>query len=167
MVSLGGSAAGVTVRDEPYAGTTITIVDLGDLESLSELGGVSPEMLGTAVLPTGRVELAYAVTDGVVVLGSGPSFVQHVLDTTPATSIASNERYKALVGRIGQGSGTGFVDITAIRELVESTAAGASVADLADYEQNVKPFLVPLDALISSTSVKDDIARSTVIITVK
>jgi len=167
MVSLGGSAAGVTVRDEQYAGTTITIVDLGDLESLSELGGVSPEMLGTAVLPTGRVELAYAVTDGVVVLGSGPSFVQHVLDTTPATSIGSNDRYKALVGRIGQGSGTGFVDITAIRELVESTMAGASAVDLADYEQNVKPFLVPLDALISSTSVRDDIARSTVIITVK
>jgi hypothetical protein len=167
MLALGGSAAGVTVRDEEYAGSTITIVDLGDIESLAALGGVSPEMLGTQGLPTGHIELAYAITDQVVVIGSGPGFVKHVLDTTAATSIASNDRYKALVSRVGQGSGIGFVDLAAIRELLESAMVNAGASDRADYEQNVKPFLEPLDALISSNSVKGDIVRSRVIVTVK
>lgn len=167
MVALGGSTAGIDVRDEPYAGTTITIIDLGDLGSLAALGGVSPDMLGTGGLPTGHIELAYAVTDQVVVIGAGPGFVKHVLDTTADTSIASNDRYKALVGRAGQGSGSGFLDITAIRELIEPILASVGGADLADYETNVKPFLVPLDAVVASNSVKDGVVRSRVIVTVK
>jgi len=167
MVALGGSAAGIDVRDESYAGTTITIIDLGDLEGLAALGGVSPDMLGAGGLPTGHIELAYAITDQVVVIGAGPGFVKHVLDTTADTSIASNDRYKSLVGRAGQGSGSGFLDITAIRELIEPAMASMGGADLADYEQNVKPFLVPLDAVVASNSVKDGVVRSRVIVTVK
>ncbi|HEX5148124.1 MAG TPA: DUF3352 domain-containing protein [Candidatus Limnocylindrales bacterium] len=167
VLSLGGSTAGVTVRDEPYAGSTITIIDLGDLQSLAAMGGVSPDMLGTQGLPAGHIELAYAITDQVVVIGSGPGFVRHVLDTTAATSIGSNDRYKAMVGRVGQGSGIGFVDIAAIRGLIESALANVGPADRADYEQNIKPFLEPFDALITSQAVKGDVVRSRTIVTVK
>ena len=120
-----------------------------------------------AALPTGHVELAYAITDQVVVIGSGPEFVKHVLDTTAATSIASTDRYKALVGRIGNGIGTAFVDIAAIRGLIESALASADPSAVAAYEQDVKPFLAPFDALIASGSVKGDVASSKVIVTVK
>ena len=100
-------------------------------------------------LPTGRVELAYAVTDQVVAIGSGPSFVKHILDTTAATSIASTDRYKALVGRIGNGTGVTFVDIAAIRGLIESAMASRrSDPPSPTYEQEIKPFLAPFDALI-------------------
>lgn len=166
VVSLGGATLGVSVRDEAYAGTTITIIDFGDVADLVAQAGLSPEMLGTG-LPTGRVELAYAITDQVVVLGSGPGFVRHVLDTTPATSIASNERYKALAARVGQGTGIGFADLTAIRELIESAMANADAADRVEYEQNIKPFLVPFDALVGSSSIQGDLSRSNVIVTVK
>jgi hypothetical protein len=166
LVSLGGATLGVSVRDEPYAGTTITIVDLGELGDLAGMAGLSPESLG-ADIPAGRVELAYAITDQVVVLGSGPGFVRRVLDTTAATSIASNERYKALAGRVGQGTGIGFADLTAIRELVEASLANADAAARAEYEQNVKPFLVPFDAVVGSSSIQGDVSRSTVIVTVK
>lgn len=168
MVSLGGSTAGVTLRDEAYAGTTITIVDLGDAQSLAALGGlVAPGMPEPEGLPAGRIELAYAITDQVVVIGAGPEFVKHVLDTTDGTSIASNDRYKGLVGRVGQGSGIGFVDITAIRELAESAVIDSGMVDQATYDQDVKPFLVPFDAVIASNSVKGDVIRSRIIITVK
>lgn len=166
LASLGGATLGVTVRDEAYAGATITIVDLGNVADLATQAGVSPDLLGTG-LPTGRVELAFAITDQVVVLGSGPGFVRHVLDTTAATSIASNDRYKALAARAGQGTGIGFIDLTAIRGLIESAMANASTADQANYELNVKPFLVPFDALVGSTTIQGDISRSTVIVTVK
>lgn len=169
LISLGGTGMGVTVRDEAYAGTTITIVDLGelsDLASLAGMAGVSPEMLGSD-LPAGRVELAYAVTDQVVVLGAGPGFVRSVLDTTPDTSLARNDRYEALISRAGEGTGSGFLDITAVRELIEGAMSNADPAERAVYETDVKPFLMPIDALIGSSAITGDVNRSTVIVTVK
>jgi len=169
LISLGGSSMGVTVRDEAYAGTTITIVELGDLAELAGLAGlagVAPEMLDTD-LPAGRIELAYAVTDQVVVIGSGPGFVRSVLDTTPATSLAQNERYKALISRAGAGTGSGFADVTAIREMIEGAMVNADAGERAEYEENIKPFLTPLDALVGSSAIDGDVMRSTVIVTVK
>ncbi len=169
LVALGGSTVGITVRDEAYAGTMITIIDLGNLSDLGDLAGMaglSPDMIG-AELPTGRVELAYAITDQVVVLGSSPSFVRSVLDTTPATSIAANERYMALATRLGDGNGYAFVDISSIRDLIESAIASSDPSALATYEEEIKPFLVPFDAMAGSTSIEGDLNRSTLIVTVK
>jgi hypothetical protein len=168
LLALGGSQAGVSVRDETYNGSTITIVDLGDLSGLLGRAGVQPDQLGPGMaLPTGHVELAYAVTDQVVAIGSGPSFVRHVLDTTPTTSIASTDRYRSLVGRLGNGTGVTFVDIAAIRGLLENAMAGVSPGDVSKYEQEVKPFLVPFDALVEGSSVSGGVANGKVIITVK
>jgi len=168
LLSLGAAQAGITVRDEPYAGATITTIDLGDLSGLAGQAGLPTDLFGAGVaLPTGHVELAYAVTDQVVVIGSGPGFVKHILDTTSATSIASTDRYKALVGRIGGGTGITFLDIAAIRGLIESAMAGADPSAVSSYEQEVKPFLAPFDALMAASSVKDNVASGKVIITVK
>lgn len=170
FISLGGGQQGITVRDETYSGTTITIVDLGDLGKLAGLAGMAG-MAGTSGLPamTGHLELAFAVTDQIVVVGSGPDFVKHVLDTTKDTSLASNDRYKKLADRAGNGTGSTFVDITAIRGLVEKAAVGSGVdpAALAKYEKDVKPFLVPFDAMYASSSAGGDLNRSSIYITVK
>ena len=68
-------------------------------------------------LPIGTIELACAVTDDVVVIGSGPSFVKHVLDTTDG-DVARLERPLQEPGRTGSATAPGstFVDIAAIRE---------------------------------------------------
>ena len=168
LISLGGAQAGITVKDEPYGTATITTIDLGDVGSLAGLAGIPPDALGTATaLPSGHVELAFAITDQVVAIGSGAEFVKHVLDTTAANSIASTDRFKALNGRVGNGTGIAFVDITAIRGLIESVLASADPSAVSAYEQEVKPFLVPFDALIASGAVKGDVASSKVIVTVK
>lgn len=163
LIGLGGSQVGATIRDEPYAGTTITIIDLGEAAGLADMAG-----LGSGVpLPAGHVEIAFALTDEVVVIGSGPGFVKHVLDTTGATSLASSDRYKALGDRAGTGAGSSFVDIAAIRELIEKAVAAADPAALAAYEKDVKPYLAPFDAMYASGSVGGDLTRSTILITVK
>lgn len=168
LLSLGAAQAGLSITDEAYAGATITTIDLGDIGALAGQAGLPSDLSGTGLtLPTGHVQLAYAVTDQVVVIGSGPAFVKHVLDTTAAASIASADRYKALLGRIGSGTGSVYVDIAAIRGLIESAMAGADPAALAQYEQEVKPFLDPFDALIESSSVKDKVANGKFIVTVK
>ncbi len=166
VVALGGAEAGVTIRDESYNGATITIVDLGDLSKLSGLTG----MTGTSglTLPSGHVELAYTVTDDLVVFGTGPAFVKHVLDTTSANSLASNDRYKQLMDRVGaKNTGSYFVDIAAIRGLVEGAVAKADKSVMTKYETDVKPYLTPFDALAAANSVGGDLSSSTLIITVK
>ena len=168
LISLGGAQAGIAVRDEPYAGATITTIDLGDIGARVGQAGITSDVFGTgSALPSGHVELAYAVTGQIVVIGSDPGFVKHVLDTTAATSIAPLDRYRALSGRVGNGIGVAFVDIAAIRGLIESALAGADPSAVAGYEQDVKPYLAPFDALIASGSVKGDVSSSKVIVTVK
>ena len=72
-------------------------------------------------LPPGvKAELAYAVTDDVVVIGYGEAFVASVLDAGPGPSLADDSRFSDLVKRVGEENiGLSFVDIRAIRELVE------------------------------------------------
>ena len=167
LVSLGGSQMGIEVRDETYAGTTITVIDFGDVSDLAGAAGVPPDVTVGGVTPAGNVELAYAVTDQVVIIGAGPGFVRHVLDTTAATSLAATERYKAVFNRAGQGTGVGYVDIAAIRALLESAMAENAPADLAAYEQEIKPFLEPFDVLIATTRLDNNLTHATTIITVK
>jgi hypothetical protein len=164
LIALGGGSQGITTREESYGGTTITIVDLGDL---GKLPGMPADGGAGSSLPTGRVEIAFAVTDEVVVIGLGPTFVKHVIDTTKATSLASDEQYRELAGRIGKNSGSTFADITALRLTLEKAAVGvADPADVARYEKDLKPFLVPFDAMIAAGSTDGEIMRSEVIITV-
>jgi hypothetical protein len=164
FIAIGGAQQGITVHDETYNGTTITTVDAGDLSKLTQLAGP-----GAALLPTGHLEIAYAITDQVVVLGSGPGFVKHVLDTTKDTSLASNTRYRTLAGRAGAGTGTNFVDLTAIRGMIEKYAQDSKIdpAALSRYETEVKPFLAPFDALFVSATTGSTGSKSSVYLTVK
>jgi len=157
---LGGGQGGVTVRDEQHGDTTITIIDLGDLRDLGTTAGVG-------ALPfEGHAEIAYASTADLIVVGVGDTFVKSVLDTKAGSSLADNARFKSLIGRVGESNvGDAFVDITAVRELVESVAAKqpAYGAYLTDY----KPYLVPLDAYIQATVIDGALDRSTGVIVTK
>ncbi|MEX1173798.1 MAG: DUF3352 domain-containing protein [Chloroflexota bacterium] len=173
FATLGGSQAGITVREEDYAGTTITIIDLGSLEDLAGLaggfgGGQVPLDPSTAPLPSGNVEIAYAATDQVVVIGSGPGFVRSVLDAGAGASLADDVRFTGLVGRVGaEHTGLSFVDIAAIRTLVEGRLSEATPAERAEYEESVKPFLTPFDALIASSVAGSDLDAQHIVITAK
>ena len=166
FITLGGEQVGATVTDETYNGTTITTVSISDLSKLSGIAGGSATALP---LPIDKLEIAYAVTDKVVVIGSGAGFVKAVLDTTPSTSLASNDTYKKLADRAGVGTGGTFVDLEAVRGLIEKAAADgkADAAELEKYETEVKPFLVPFDAMFAAGSIDGDLARSVIYITVK
>ena len=109
------------------------------------------------------------MTDQVVVIGSGPDFVKGVIDTTKDTSLASNDRYSSLASRAGSGTGSTWVDITAIRGLIEKVAvgSGADPAAITKYQTDIKPFLTPFDAIYASSSTGNDLNRSVIYVTVK
>lgn len=169
-----GAGSGISVRDEDYGGTTITIIDLGSAEDLVGMagalgGGVVPTDPGqTSGLPEGNVELTYAATDGVVVIGSGPDFVKSVLDAGAGDSLADDARFQGLIGRVGaEHTAVTFLDVTAVRELVEGLMSTMPAADVAEYEESVKPFLVPFDAFVAAGSIGEELDAQHAVITVK
>lgn len=148
---IGGGQAGlqVTVRDEPYAGTTISVIDFGDWRDIAALAGGDATVLPFA----GRLELAYAATDDIVVIALGDSFVKAVLDAKPGASLADDARYKSLIERVGtQNVSSEYLDITAVREMFEGFFRTANPAGFATYETEIQPYLTPLDAYILATT---------------
>ena len=172
FATLAGGQYGIEVREEQYAGTTITIIDLGSAEDLAalagDLGGVSVPEDVTSDLPGGNVEIAYAAPDGLVVIGSSPDFVKHVLDAGAGQSLADDARYSGLVERVGtENTGVSFLDIAAVRGLLEEYLIEATPADRAEYEESIKPFLAPFDAFIAASAIGGDVDQQHAIITVK
>ncbi len=170
FVQLGGGQMGFQVRDEDYNGTTITIVDLGSFENLAGLaGGMSgvPIAPGSG-LPEGNVEIAYAATDDLVVIGSSPDFVKHVLDAGAGESLADGARYQGLVDRVGaEHTGVVFLDIAAVRALAEGHLAEATPEERAEYEESIKPFLTPFDAIVAASVTGTDLEQQHILVTVK
>ena len=79
---------------------------------------------------TANVQLAYVATDEVIAIGSSPDFVKHVLDAGAGASLADDARYKGLLGRVdAEHSGVSFLDLAAIRGLIEGEMATASAAE--------------------------------------
>jgi hypothetical protein len=157
FIQLGGSQAGLTVKDEPYNGATITTIDLGGLGDMlgSQVGGV---------IPPGGLTISYAVTDKVVVLGYGTDFTKAVIDTAAGgPSLASTDRFKTSLTQAGaSNSALLWVDVTGVRGLVEGM-----IPDLGDYGANVKPYLASFDSVIATSVPGDTIDAGTLIIRVK
>jgi hypothetical protein len=73
------------------------------------------------------------------------------------------------VKRVGEENlGFTFVDVTAAREVLEPILKAKMPADeWARYEKEIKPFLVPFDALASSSREDGDLNRLPAVTTVK
>src|SRR6188472_3272811 len=67
-------------------------------------------------------------------------------------SSADDPRFKGLLGRVGpENIGASFLDLAAVRGLIEPIAQQALPADKwAYYTKEIQPYLKPLDALISA-----------------
>ncbi len=173
FVQLGGSQAGAgfTVRDEDHNGTQITIIDLGTASDLAGLAGTlggMPFATDPGSLPDGHIEISYAATEQVVIIGSSPDFVRHALDAGAGASLADDTRYQALVGRVGAvNTGVSFVDIAGVRGLLEGLLAQATPEERAEYEESVKPFLLPFDAFVAASVRDGALDQAHLLITVK
>ncbi len=159
FLTLAGGSSGIKVTDETYGDTTITIVDLGDLGALagSGLGG------DVSAMPA-NLSIAYAVTDQVVVVGSGTSFVKAVLDARTGDSLATSNRFVQAVGQVDKSHGSLlWLDVAGIRTFVE---AQMPAADRGDYDTNAKPYLDAFDAIIGTLTPGDTVDRGTLVIRV-
>jgi hypothetical protein len=158
FAQLAGAGSGISVTQEPYGDTTITVIDLGDLGALA---GMATD--GAVEAPENLV-ISYAVTDEVVVVGYGTAFTKAVLDSRTGESLADTERFSTALAQAGTAHSALFwLDVTAIRDLVE---AQVPAADKAEYEADVKPYLQAFDSVIGTLAPAEDVDRGTVIIRV-
>ena len=159
FLSVAGANSGLVTRDEDHNGTKITIVDFSTM----------PGMRAAGLPPGYKAELAWATNKDVTVLGYGRDFVASVLDAGPGTSLADDARFKGLLARVGAENITAaFVDITAIRELVEAIAKPqVPAADWTRYETDIRPYLEPFDATIQATRKDGGVDRSSSVTTVR
>ncbi|HYO42003.1 MAG TPA: DUF3352 domain-containing protein [Candidatus Limnocylindrales bacterium] len=158
FVQLGGAQAGITVTDEDYNGTTITVVDLSGLGGL--VGGLSEG----AVEAPADLKIAYTVTDEVVALGYGTDFVKGVLDARTGASLAETERFTTALAQAGTSHASLFwLDIAGVRDFVE----GMVPSDMkGDYDANAKPYLQAFDSLIATQVPGETIDSGTMVIRV-
>jgi hypothetical protein len=155
LITLGAGSA-VTFEEEAHGDATIVSVDLGDI------GSMAPAM-GLGTIP-GNLELAYAVTDQVVVIGVGKDFVKAVLDARTGDSLAKQPRFSSLVEKAGaQNSGVMWVDAAAVRDLVVPLIPSD---ERARYDTDIKPYLEPIDAIGGVTIAGAELDRGTFILTV-
>lgn len=169
FIQLGGAQAGFSVSDQEYNGETITVLDLGELRDLAGLaGGTGSLPTDPSSLPSGRVRIAYVANDQVIAIGSSPDFIKHVLDAGAGASLSDDARFKGLVGRVdAEHNAVTFMDLAALRGLAEGAMSSATAQDRAEFEESVKPFLTPFDALISTGAVGGEVDRTHTLITVK
>jgi hypothetical protein len=167
FAQLGGSSMGITVRDEDYKGTKIGIIDAGDFRDLAALAGGATALPPGTELPEGRLEIAYVSTDDIVAVGIGTGFIHSVIDAGGGDSLADDGRYKALLDKAGaSNTGSAWLDVAAVRELVERLGP-TDPEGFAAYERDVKPYLLPIDAVVQTMTRDGDLDRTTTTLTVK
>ena len=152
-------AALFSVKDPVAAGTVVSGL-------LSMLGGTSKDsVLKPSSLPNGVMEYAnssgygYATMPGWLVASTSiknvVASIQGVL-AHPSGSLASSSAYQQAAATLPkQSSATMYLDITAVRTLLEGLAVpGMSKTDRAGYEQS-RPLLLPLKSLEAGTTSQD------------
>ena len=117
--ALGGS--GITQTDEASKGTTITNVHVPGSDGSADL------------------DIAVATKGDLIVAGYGDAFVKAVLDTTSASSLASNSTYQSVMKAVGaSNSEYGYFDISAVADQI---GRALFAADPGSYNVNYKPYV--------------------------
>lgn len=163
LADLSGAGSGVKVTDEAYKGVTVTTVDLSAMLPAIEAGVGSS--LGAGSVPS-SLALVFAVSDKAVVLAIDPSFVKAVIDASQGgPSLAASPRFSALLASAGSDvTGLAWLDLAATRDLIE----GMLPADArARYESDIRPYVLPLDALIGVGVSDSGLLRGTLVLSVK
>jgi hypothetical protein len=139
--------AGVTVREETYAGATLTVVS-------------SPTPSGAL----GTMKLAFVVTDQIVAVGL-ESWVKKVLDTQAGNSLATDARFTSALARVSAEHTTlVYANVAGLYDWVEGTLGPDA---LAEYEGEVGPYLEPLETFIMTSAVGNEIDHTDLAISVK
>jgi hypothetical protein len=144
-------SSGITVDEAEMAGATVTTIRWEDPNAVP-IEGVP--------VPTG-VTVQVTVTADRALIGLGETFVGRVLELDAADSLAAEPRYADAIAELGPtaNAGVAWLDLAGTREAIEQ--ALEPMLDFLDpdgaYESEVKPWLLPLDRLVTVTVLDGEI----------
>jgi hypothetical protein len=152
FIALAGSSAGVSVAQETYNGTEITVIT-ADVPGL-EIGAA----------PAGPLTISAAVTPGAVVIGYGTAFTEAVIDAQAGEALADTARFATALEQAGTThSALVWLDIAGFRGLAEGMLPDDEAGR---YQADLKPYLDALDSVIGTFAPSADLDRGTVIVRV-
>ena len=143
--------SGISVSEEETGGVTVTTIrwDAPD-ESVAMTMPISASVI-----------LEYALTDDRALIGIGDVFVGRALELDEADSLAAEPRYADAVASLGgpENTAVAWFDVAGAREALESALGPMLDAGDPDgiYEAEVRPWLLPLDRMVSVTRLEGDI----------
>jgi hypothetical protein len=149
LIELGAQQSGTQVR------VTTDTVEGVEVTTIRAATGMS----GDAGPSVPEVVAQYAIKDGTVLIGFGDQFVARSLGLAGGDSLAESQRFTTAVARFGgdDNAGVVFLDLAGVRQAVEQ-AAGAMLP--AEYGQQIKPNVEPLDYLVNVTRVEGNVVVS-------
>jgi hypothetical protein len=129
LVALSGVATGLKAHGETYQGHSITVVSV------------------PAGAHNGPLQLAIGAKDNLIVVGYTDAFVKEVLDTTPASSLASQADYSTAIGASGSANEASvYVNVPALEDQIGS-------AILSSYKPlDYKPYLDHVGGIAGSVA---------------
>jgi hypothetical protein len=144
-------SSGVSVEEAEVGSTSVTTIRWEDADA-------PPDPM--LPIPTALV-VQYAVTDDRALIGLGDAFIGRVLELDPADALASVARFSDSVDEFGGASNTGvaWLDLTGLREAIETylePRLGTMDPD-GYYETEIRPWLLPLDRIVSVTRLEGDV----------
>jgi hypothetical protein len=144
-------SSGISVDERAVAGVTITTIRWA-----------APDEATAFMVPiAGGVSLEYAVTDDRALIGVGEAFVGRVLELDASASLASQARYTDAVASLGgaENAGVTWLDLAGTLAAFE-TALGPTLGSAEGggvFEAEVRPWLAPLDRMVSVSRLEGDV----------
>jgi hypothetical protein len=159
LLVLGSTGTDITMRDSDHNGVTVTTVDLGDASAL--LGGAGFPGAGDS----GRLEIAFAARDDLVVIAGGGGIVERILDVEASSSLATSATYGKVIDIAGAKNDMQlFVALDATLTVVERFLPADQ---LAMWTTEFKPYLDHLAGVAMTSLAQSSGSHSRIVITVK
>ena len=143
--------SGISVEEAEVAGVTVTTITWDATDAAAEM----------FMMPMPSIVLEYAVTDDRALIGFGDVFVRRVLELDAADSLAGVPRYADAISDMGGAENTAvmWLDLAGTRDALES--ALGPLIESADpdglYESEVRPWLAPLDRIVSVSRLEGEV----------
>ena len=138
----------VQTRESTIAGVTVTTITLSNLSALVPPGQLPP---GVDVPADAKVEFSMAAKGRVILIGTGEDFMTAVLNTQAGSALADQAVYKQATARALPNSRTTLY--VGVRDIVGLIEGFIPEAEKGPWENDVKPYLAPFQALsMTSTS---------------
>ncbi len=164
LLVLASAGTEITLRDVDHDGTTVTNVDIADLEGVLAALGVAPGALDLGSIS--GASLALAAREDVLLVGIGEGVVERILDTSESTAIGTTDAYRRTSELAGSKNDfQAYLSLEAILRWAESQLI--SGADLESWNSDVKPYLEHLAGLGAANITTTTGGRSRLVLTVK